>query len=579
MQKVCNRVEGAKKLYYKTEGKIFAADGRFDIYGGKLSFFSYFNCFPSYKYNKYTVIEDISVKLLVSGHGSVRICESSLFETKVLAEEVFCFDKVTEVLLKVPLSEKKGAVLYPIIESTDGEKCTLYNFEYCTEQNITNDVNIAITICTYRREDFVRRNLNQFEDDGLNVPVFVIDNGRTLTDDDILYKNAILFRNKNYGGSGGFTRGMLESYKRRDKITHMLLMDDDISVESETIIKTKVFLSFLKEEYLDVAISGSMLVLDNPCIQHESGAVWGKYHISAVNHNIDLSDEKNILINESDTKLDYGAWWYMCMPVSVIDNNRLPLPFFIKTDDIEYGYRSLKTVVTVSGISVWHESFTKKYSCYLDYYIKRNELVASALRKENGFIYALRTLFASVGRYLLTYNYSGFDFLEMAIKDFMEGPDFFLRTDEEQLNNTLRSMEKNLLSIEELKEKGYAPDNGYKYDAGDRCGIKMPGFINLITLNGYLLPGCFFKKGYSCALFSESEYDNFFRYKTVIKYNPHEKKGIISYMERKQLLRGIKIILKYGTKIIFNYNRIRKEYREREIEITSVEFWTKHLGI
>lgn len=45
-------------------------------------------------------------------------------------------------------------------------------------------------------------------------------------------------RNKNVGGSGGFTRGMIESIRQKPKATHVLLMDDDVVVLSESIKRT-----------------------------------------------------------------------------------------------------------------------------------------------------------------------------------------------------------------------------------------------------------------------------------------------------------------------------------------------------
>lgn len=44
-------------------------------------------------------------------------------------------------------------------------------------------------------------------------------------------------KNKNAGGAGGFTRGLIEILKRPDRggITHALLMDDDVVVDTASM--------------------------------------------------------------------------------------------------------------------------------------------------------------------------------------------------------------------------------------------------------------------------------------------------------------------------------------------------------
>lgn len=57
-------------------------------------------------------------------------------------------------------------------------------------------------------------------------------------------------------------------------ITHVLLMDDDIVIEPEALVKTYTLLTLLKDTYIDTFIGGAMLRLDRQYIQVESGAVW-----------------------------------------------------------------------------------------------------------------------------------------------------------------------------------------------------------------------------------------------------------------------------------------------------------------
>ena len=78
------------------------------------------------------------------------------------------------------------------------------------------------------------------------------------------------------GGAGGFTRDLIEILEHNDifQITHILLMDDDIVIEPESLVRTFMLLCLLREEYLDAFIGGAMLRLDRQYIQVEAGAVW-----------------------------------------------------------------------------------------------------------------------------------------------------------------------------------------------------------------------------------------------------------------------------------------------------------------
>lgn len=75
---------------------------------------------------------------------------------------------------------------------------------------------------------------------------------------------------------GGFTRDLIEIMTHNDElhVTHALLMDDDIVIEPESLIKTYRILTLLKEEYEDAFIGGAMLRLDKQAIQVEAGASW-----------------------------------------------------------------------------------------------------------------------------------------------------------------------------------------------------------------------------------------------------------------------------------------------------------------
>ena len=44
----------------------------------------------------------------------------------------------------------------------------------------------------------------------------------------------------------------------------------------------------------------------------------------------------------------------------LIKENGLPLPIFVRGDDIEFSMRNNKEIVSLNGINVWHDPFILK---------------------------------------------------------------------------------------------------------------------------------------------------------------------------------------------------------------------------
>lgn len=58
-----------------------------------------------------------------------------------------------------------------------------------------------------------------------------------------------IIHNPNCGGSGGFARGLLEGVNFG--CSHIIFLDDDISLDTNVILKTYSLLKILKPEYYD----------------------------------------------------------------------------------------------------------------------------------------------------------------------------------------------------------------------------------------------------------------------------------------------------------------------------------------
>ena len=213
-------------------------------------------------------------------------------------------------------------------------------------------VKLAIATTTCRKEDFIRKNvglirqelLEQDTEVAQNLFLHVVDNGQTLTEKEIKGRHVYLHPNRNTGGSGGFSRGMIEAMRQKPVATHVLLMDDDVLVLPESIYRTYMLLRALKPEYRECFVEGAMLHYEEPHLQHEDiGTV--KYNERGLKPLKGILDQ-TLLANNLQTETieppamgGYGAWWFCCIPAATIRREGLPLPLFVRFDDVEYGNR------------------------------------------------------------------------------------------------------------------------------------------------------------------------------------------------------------------------------------------------
>lgn len=431
-------------LYYHSDGEVRLEQGKLEIsQGSRVRFNTYFNGFFYPKYLAYSYVFEISICAWITGEVRIKaICCTKEQEELVLYEAEGSGPNQQLQLPALRLETlPHGGMLFLEVEAVSGTTF-FHTGWYATDDRPRHPVHIAAVICAYQRERYVTKNLEQlkhsvWEDENCpirnDLDIFIVDNGSSLSLEDIPHVH--LFPNRNYGGSGGFTRGLIEAHRREGAYTHVLFMDDDISFETEALVKTVQLLRFAKELDRPLWIGGQMLIEDQPTIQFEAGSFYRHGRLEPVNRGLDLSQPEHLLFNEKEHCVQYNAWWYCCIPVDSVNKGGLPLPLFIKTDDVEYGLRHAPHVLLMNGIGVWHMAFSQKYSPHLEYYIKRNELIVSALHHSGDGIWpGIWKMVRAAGKAILIGNTKTVDFLLEAYRDFLKGPGFFLQVDEEKLN-------------------------------------------------------------------------------------------------------------------------------------------------
>lgn len=416
--------------YKMNQGDVFRTD-------------TYFNIFSWNKYRKYTTLEKLELTICAKGTFILRLYAQSVRSGKItqLSEQNLVFETKTSQSFSIdqaPLSD--DSMVFFSLEAGRGGAVFYGGFYHSKMPQRT--VKAAVVICTYKREAQVERTLSELnrfmsEDELSEVrdefEVFVIDNGKTLELENKYAIKVHCVANRNLGGSGGFTRGMIEVYRRTGEFTHILFMDDDITLDHNVLFKTIQFLKILKPEFERICLAGSNLYNEKPLFQYEAGAKcdWKDMCIKPVKPDYDLSQAKTLSANESDEKLDFAGWGFFCFPVSYVQKDNFPFPFFIRMDDVEYAIRNQMHCVTMNGIGFWHPSPEQERYSSLDYYALRNSLVLSACHGGSPRFYKLKF----EKRYFVQVIYGHYevaDCLLQAIFDYLEGIDFFKRVDGEE---------------------------------------------------------------------------------------------------------------------------------------------------
>ena len=438
----CN--EAASINYQEDDKKVVLRQG------GIISSNSYFNSFYEKFYTKYTTLSSIYYLLKLEGDFQVTVYREVNGENnkEIISQENFekCqFSETVKIsLINLLQNENAGRIYFEI--TCCSEQGAFKEAWIATDENKTRDVSLGIVICTFKKEDYIKNTLTAiFEDELLqakDLKIFVVDNGRTLEEANFRYPKLKLVPNINAGGSGGFTRGLIEALEE-NVYSHFLLMDDDIELESQCIYRL-----FSLHEYAktDFAVAGGLLNLEKKHMLYEAGATYNEDSktrgfapgsLTAANHNIDLrsSSSLNRLLVEED--IDYGGFWFFSFSKEVVEKIQLPLPLFIKIDDIEFCLRIKELrnkIVAFPSMAVWHQPASAKKLNWETYYYARNDLITYAIHYSIGYIDTVKHFTKVIIQSLSRCDYDYVTMLIKSFEDYIKGPDFIKNSEPNNLH-------------------------------------------------------------------------------------------------------------------------------------------------
>ena len=585
-----DRKDGTEKLYYRGNGVHTAADEDTFVMNqnGVMDMITYFNGFSAGKWRKYTKVTHLDLTIDFCGHISVSVYHKKKVGSTIVSRIIYRMDvsskERTSQTMYIGSLPSEGIIGF-VLTSKQDNSCFFGGFYGTRERLDVKDVHIGIGICTFKREAYVKRNMQILKAQILDNPealsrghftVCIADNAQTLTKETFEHPDIRLVMNKNLGGVGGFTRTIIEHMNGEKTLTHVLLMDDDAMISPASLERTYTFLTLLKPRYAQYVLGGALIRLDQPTIQHESGARWNRGDIQALKMDYDLSCVKDIVKNEIEERVEYTGWWYSCIPVSQIEKSKLPLPLFLHRDDIEYGLRA-EGFILLNGICVWHESFQNKLPGVVEYYDIRNMGIINAIHYADYDKKSFKKqLFIAVSSNIGKYRYKYVSLNLKGAVDFLKGYEWFSKADTIEIHKELARY--NYTSRPVMDYVGYHGldrNDLENYTEEEAVPPLLVRLFRIASMNGTFFPS---KGKKPAVVIPWPNIYELYRKKEVI-YVDNNGNGTGVKRSRKNLIRAYIQLFKVFRMIDRQFDDACRGYRENYDQLISREFWNKYLNI
>ncbi|TDS84881.1 GT2 family glycosyltransferase [Rahnella sp. BIGb0236] len=555
-----------KTSYWNTTRKMWCIPA-----GDNISFDSFFNAFSLYKWRKHTELENLSFLAEVEGHGMVTLYLSQGLETRIIAQKEANSGVCT---FNINMNDLPNGRLYFHWQAISDSH--IIRFTFSTQCGNTDERRLAIIIPTFNRPEEIQSAAQRINNDLLSNPSFqsrvvlyVVNNGDEITVPDS--ENIVCIKNKNLGGAGGFTRGLIE-VKRRGTEEFCLLMDDDASCEVESIRRAFAFLKLANTN--EKMIAGAMLYAEKPGVVYEAGALYPyrQLQMYPLKSDLDVTLPDGLSEFDEDAQTpNYAAWWFCAFSVSVV--RHYAFPFFVRGDDILFSIINRPDIVTLNGVCSWQKNFKSKYSAWVEYLSTRALLLPA-------FLYPTLVkrltipLFVLIKVILLcfSYRYSCAEAVLEAYKHVLKGPTNWSEdpdaTKAKLLMSKIIAEEKKFI-CHQVINRGFAVKL--------KVETLLHKVLRLLLLNGYLIPSVFLPQSKTIINSTEIHPTRYAFLKRDVIYFNEEKNSycLHSRSARRAVILVLKTILCISWGIV-TFGYIAKNYKKEINHLTSELYWKKY---
>ena len=567
-------------LYVRSQGDVsFANENAMLVKGAEISFDTSFGVFAAGRWRRLTSVDYLSVTVHASGSGRIELVGvSSVARGVSLREKIVASAGISssgKTTIEVPDFAKTSIGTYFVRVSAEQSDVVVSGGEWTTTTTAPREVRLSLSITTFNRQDYVKptvaKVLQLVESVDLlrdRMRILVVDNARNISFDTAPNAPITVVQNPNLGGAGGFARGIIHL---RDEgwSTHVLLMDDDITLEPEALVRTFALFTFARDEKL--CIHGAMLSEEQAWMQFEAGSKYrwrSLYPLRAIGREDDLRERKLALRDAREKKFAYTAWWYTAFPISITRDN--PLPVFVRGDDVAFGLMHTgKHSVTMNGVIVWHADFGLKNNPSSLFYEKRNFAIVDTLVFANHHWWHLaRRFIALCFRNLFSMRYASVEYMIRGVRAYLAGPEALMATDHSALHDELRKV------TEEKPGPLSAELAAVSITKPRPKAIRLVGFALAIPLvGGYILPKILRRDVLKTAPIDSRAVGLATRYNRILYRHDRLPEGFLVERDSKRFFKLLREVCVVTKDIALNYRRLKREYKAAYPTLVSDASW------
>lgn len=559
--------------------------------GARIETNTYFNGFFEAYWRRHTTLKKLILRLRLSGTGTIRLWRASATHgvNEVRQIDYAGVGQTVDMEVSEPHAHfsEFGMLFFEAIARS--ESVTILSADWVAMDVEPKPVKLVAGYCTFNREKFIVDNIRILANDldlaGYLSQIVVVDQGTNKVKGHPDYhtlpsqvtSKTRFFDQANFGGSGGFTRCILEAMGL-DSATHVLLLDDDATIEPESVFRTATFFSLANEEF---AVGGAMLDLLRPTEMYEAGGfvLPRRMGVGGRGRDLSLQSPQNILSLANLQYSHYNAWWFFACPLSIISRLGLPLPFFIRCDDLEFGCRLMRAgiqTLTLPGVGVWHLPFYLKGRGWTDYYSRRNMLVALALHFPVSRVSLAATFLAVLVYRLLTLDYFKAWAVCEGMDDYLLGPSV-LKEDPQRIHRRVSEVHRNLSpaslpKTDRLRALAIPPVPTSRIR--QLIGLLSALLWQLVRVSPktHVLP--------SDAIDSQNEHWYVLRNSDVLAVNDrHSDTYVVLRRDRKKFLGFLARGIRSAMRLLLVHGRVVRQWQGGMKQLTHPQFWCEYLGM
>ncbi|QZY51177.1 glycosyltransferase [Leucobacter tenebrionis] len=369
--------------------------------GRRVSYGTYFNAFPAAYWQRWTVVDRVTLTLRTRGAGTVLVYRSnSNGAQQRIDSRPVTGESVSEFELPLTAFGDGGWYWFDLIAGD--EDLVLEGGEWTTEAEPTVPGKLSLGMTTFNKPDYCVATLENIAGSAALTEaidrILLVDQGDRRVRDEAgfdevaarLGEKLRVIEQPNLGGSGGFARSMAETLEL-DDTDFLMLLDDDVEFETESALRAHQFGRFSRTP---VIVGGHMFdLLDKPVMHAWAEVVrpdpfmWGPSFEEQHRHDFRKQNLRQTAWMHARLDADYNGWWMCMIPKRIIEQIGLPLPVFIKWDDAEYGLRARDAgfrTVSMPGVALWHVSWLDKDDTqdWQAFFHTRNRIIAGLLHSD-----------------------------------------------------------------------------------------------------------------------------------------------------------------------------------------------------